>query len=189
MLRVLLTVLLLAAPAGAQLYEDQLEAAALGIGDLDSLKTPASVYVGVEACRPCHEAAYQKWLGSRHARTSVWLQTSMARTVAARHGIEAENPEYSAVCLGCHGTGVDAPAAFRDPGFRIREGVTCERCHGPGAEHVRDPKIDLERPTQHFCAENCHRPKASHAVVGAKPIDFATFYPKIAHLEEKQKQP
>lgn len=178
--------LLLALPAGAQLYEDQLEPAALGIEELAATVVPPAVYVGPEACRPCHEAAYAKWLGSKHARTSVWLHTRMARTVIApRHGIKASAPENSAVCLGCHGTGVDAPAAYRDPGFRIREGVSCEKCHGPGADHVRDPKIDLRRPAETFCAENCHRPKESHAAVGAKPFSFATFYPKIAHLETK----
>lgn len=185
----LLIALLLTAPAGAQLHEDQLEPAELGIEELGPPATPPAVYVGNETCRPCHEAAYQKWLGSKHSRTSVWLHTRMARTIAARHGIKASSPEKSAVCLGCHTTAADVPAAYRDPGFRIREGVACEKCHGPGADHVRDPKVDLRRPPETFCAEHCHHPKESHAVVGAKPFDFATFYPKIAHLEEKKKQP
>jgi len=186
MLRVLLTAFMFTAPAGAQLYEDQLEPAELGIEELGTPVVPPAVYVGVEACRPCHEAAYQKWLSTKHARTSVWLHTRRAVTIAGRHGIRAAAPERSAVCLGCHGTGADTPASHRDPGFRIGEGVTCEKCHGPGGDHVRDPKVDLARPPETFCAEHCHRPKESHAVVGAKPFSFAAFYPKISHLEKKQ---
>ena len=188
MRRFLLIALFLTAPAGAQLYEDQLEPAELGIEELGPPPQPASIYVGNEACRPCHEAAYQKWLSTKHARTSVWVHTRMARTIAARHGIKASRPDKSAVCLGCHATAAEVPAAFRDPGFRIDEGVACEKCHGPGADHVRDPKVDLRRPDEQFCT-NCHHPKESHAVVGAKPFVFATSYAKISHLEEKPKQP
>jgi hypothetical protein len=185
-IRRLLIAILLALPAGAQLYEDQLEPDELGIEELDSLKTPASTYVGVEACRPCHEAAYQKWLSTKHARTSVWLHTPMARTIAGRHGIRASSPDRSAVCLGCHGTAVDVPAAYRDPGFRIAEGVTCEKCHGPGGVHVHDPKVDLARPAEGFCAENCHRPKESHAIAGAKHLTHEQALAKIEHKEKKQ---
>lgn len=192
---ILLIALLLTAPAGAQLYEDQLEPAELGIEELDSLKTPASIYVGVEACRPCHEAAYQKWLGTKHARTSVWLHTRMALQVAARHGIKASSPNKSAVCLGCHGTAVDVPAAFRDPGFRIAEGVACEKCHGPCGEHVRLMNLPpprgpsgLSKPPQDLCYTSCHHPKESHTIVGARHLTHEQALAKIEHKEEKKEK-
>lgn len=194
MLNFLLLALLAAVlPAGAQLYEDQLEPSELGIQDLDSLKIPASTYVGVEACRPCHEAAYQKWLSTKHSRTSVWLHTRLALQVAARQGIKASSPDRSAVCLGCHGTAAEVPAAYRDPGFRIAEGVTCEKCHGPCGEHVRLMNLPpprgpsgLSKPPQELCYNACHHPKESHAIVGARHLTHEQALAKIEHKEEKK---
>lgn len=193
-MRLFLLTLLFALPARAQYYEDEMEPAELGIGDLDSLIVPATEYVGNEACRPCHEAAYQKWLGTKHARTFVWLRSATALQVAARQGIKASSPDRSGVCLGCHATAAAVPAAFRGPGFRMEEGVACEKCHGPGGEHVRlmrSPQpggpSGLSKPPPDLCYTSCHHPKESHAVVGARHLTHEQAWAKITHPEEKKR--
>lgn len=179
--------LLPTAQAAAQYYEDAVEPAELGIGDLGPLRTPSAVYVGNDVCRQCHEAAYQKWLGTYHARTFVPLRSMMAAEVAKAERITASEPALSGKCLGCHATAHDVPAAFRGPGFRLGEGVSCERCHGPGGEHVRayeDPESGangtMEGPSETTC-RTCHKPKPSHEKLGRKPFDYSGARAKIAH--------
>jgi hypothetical protein len=176
----------------AQLYEDRMEPADLGIGDLDSLSTPACSYVGPEACRPCHEAAYQKWLGTKHCRTFVQLRSAMAADVAQRRRIAASSPDRSAICLSCHGTAANVPAAFREPGFRIEDGVSCEKCHGPGADHVwatnhddHGPRRKLARPPEDMCW-GCHQPKESHEKLPVRHLTHEQAWARIAHPEDRK---
>lgn len=179
--------LLPAARSEAQYYEDAMEPAELGIEDLGALRTPPAIYVGNDVCRQCHEAAYQKWLGTYHARTFVPLRSMMAAEIGKAGGITAAEPARSGKCLGCHATAHDVPAAFRGPGFRMGEGVSCERCHGPGGEHVKaheDPDSGangtMEGPSETTC-RTCHKPKPSHEKLGRKPFDYAGARARIAH--------
>ena len=130
-------VLLWAMGARAQYYEDTMEPGELGIRDIARVRTPRTEYVGNDGCRLCHEAAYQKWLGTGHARAFVPMRSMMAMMMGRREGITASTPAQSGKCLVCHATAHDVAAAYRAPGFRMGEGVTCEKCHGPGGDHVR----------------------------------------------------
>ena len=179
------------APASAQVYEDRQDPADLGIGDLDSLVVPSASYVGNDVCRACHPAAYETWLGTRHARTFVWLESRLGARIAAEAGIEAEVPRRSAFCLGCHGTAADVAAEWREPGFRMGEGVACEKCHGPGGLHAqameegRPDDVPLIRPTEETCLE-CHAFKPSHAEVPTNgKFEFAARWKEIAHPEDR----
>ena len=86
-----------------------------------------------------------------------------------------DEPEKAPVCLGCHATAADAEEWERDAGFRIEDGVQCEKCHGPGSEYMdekvmRDPeaarRAGLRKFTKRDCAV-CHYVKGSH--VGRAP--------------------
>jgi hypothetical protein len=101
--------------------------------------TRAGEYVGAERCRDCHEAQYEAWRRSPHARAYAVLA-----------GPQQNDPR----CVQCHT-------------LKTEEGLTgvqCESCHGPGrhyqAEHVmRDPELArllwLVDPTEQTCAR-CH---------------------------------
>jgi len=184
--------LALALPLRAQVYEERMEPAELGIVDLDSLVVPPARYVGIGACAECHPDAYDKWLGAKHSRTYVWLESEAARGVAAKAGITADTPRHSAFCLGCHATAANVAAEWREAGFRMAEGVTCEKCHGPGGDHVaarregRVEQVPLRRPTEAFCL-GCHNRKPSHESIPTNGhFDFETYYRQIAHPENRE---
>lgn len=72
-------------------------------------------YLGSDACRDCHPAAWRRWQGTAHAAAFAGLpEADRARTA----------------CLRCHTTG-------RDGGARVSglDAVGCEACHGPGGDH------------------------------------------------------
>jgi hypothetical protein len=180
-----------AVPAAGQIHEDRMDPEELGIGDLDSLFLPPHRYVGNPICRTCHAEAYRVWLGTKHARTFVWMYSEMATMMAEEAGIEAESPAKSAFCLGCHATAADVPAAGRGPEFRMGEGVSCEKCHGPGEAHVQamekgmEESVPLNIPTEQQCL-NCHRFKPSHTKIpGNGQFSFAERWKKIAHPEDR----
>jgi hypothetical protein len=87
-------------------------------------------YVGSEACKKCHEHAYEVWQKSDHSHAYQTL-------------VNARNPslrEYDAECIVCHTVG------FRyDGGFASAEAtpklknVSCESCHGPCEVHKNNP--------------------------------------------------
>ncbi|MEW6749600.1 MAG: multiheme c-type cytochrome [Candidatus Latescibacterota bacterium] len=182
--------------ARAQYREDTMEPYELEIRDIDSLRTPRTEYVGNDVCRQCHEAAYQKWLGTAHARAFVPMQSQMAATMGQEQRITASAPYQSGKCLTCHATGHDVPADWRGPGFRMGEGVTCEKCHGPGGDHVRyregglgagtqGAAVDsaagaMIRPAAQWCLE-CHKPKESHAKVKRPHLGHEQAWARILH--------
>lgn len=193
-IRSIAALLLLAAalPIRAQVYEERMDPAELGIVDLDSLTVPPARYVGNDACADCHPEAYRKWLGTKHSRTYVWLESEAARGVAESAGITADMPRHSAFCLGCHATAADVAAKWREAGFRMAEGVTCEKCHGPGELHARAHREDLEetaplrRPDEAFC-RGCHHEKPSHTSIPTNgQFVFETYWKRIAHPEPER---
>jgi hypothetical protein len=159
----------------------------LGIVDLDSLTVPSARYVGNAVCAECHPGAYRTWLGTKHARTFVWLESETAQGIAKKAEIKASSPRESGFCLACHATAADVAAAWREPGFRMGEGVACEECHGPGEGHVRsmreggeeDPP--LRRPAPEFCL-GCHAMKPTHTAVPTNgKFVFDAYWKRIAH--------
>jgi len=171
----------------AQYYEDTMEPAEIGIKDIGKLRVPKAAYAGNDACRQCHEAAYQKWLATKHARSFVPMRSMMGMMMGEEQGVTACCPAKSGKCLPCHATAHDVPAAHRGPGFRMGEGVACEKCHGPGGDHVQameDPKSGadgtVEVPGEDFCW-TCHQPKKSHEKLESHPFNRAKAWKKIAH--------
>jgi len=152
------------------------------------------VYLGARACGGCHESAatgnqYGHWLASAHAQAWASLATPEARAIARLSGITDE-PAEAAVCLGCHATAAEAEPWERDPGFRVEDGVQCERCHGPGSEYgteavMRDPeaarRAGLRRFTKRDC-DVCHYVKGSHVSIHQKPpLDVEAAWRVLAH--------
>jgi Cytochrome c554 and c-prime len=176
-------------PVRAQVHEEDMEPAELGIVDLDSLTVPSAHYVGNDACAECHPDAYRTWLGTKHSRTYVWLESDAARAVAKAAGIMADSPRHSGFCLGCHATAADVAAKWREAGFRMAEGVACEKCHGPGGAHVQarregvPEEAPLRRPDERFCL-GCHHRKPSHETIPTNGhFTFEKYWKEIAHSE------
>jgi YVTN family beta-propeller protein len=152
------------------------------------------VYVGVRACAECHDGKtsghqYSLWLLSSHSKAWRSLATPEGVVMARLSGIPGD-PARAPVCLGCHATAADAETWERDPGFRLEDGVQCEKCHGPGSEYMaedvmRDPerakRAGLRKMQMRDCAV-CHYEKGSHAAVHRKPpLDVEDAWKRIAH--------
>jgi YVTN family beta-propeller protein len=152
------------------------------------------VYVGSRACARCHEGKaagnqYSHWLTTAHSKAWASLATPEAKAMARLSGIPDE-PEKAPVCLGCHATAADAEKWERDAGFRIEDGVQCEKCHGPGSEYMdekvmRDPEAShragLRKFTKRDCAV-CHYAKGSHVAVTRKAtLDVDKAWEALAH--------
>ena len=105
-----------------------------------------------------------------------------------------DEPEKAPICLGCHATAADSEKWERDPGFRLEDGVQCEKCHGPGSEYMdekvmRDPeaarRAGLRKFTKRDCAV-CHYVKGSHVAVHRKPqLDVDKAWEALAHPADK----
>ena len=117
-------------------------------------------YLGVEACRMCHENQYKIWEASAHARAYDALP-----------GDEKTNSQ----CLSCHTTG--GTAAFPN--------VQCEACHGPGSDYSDMDTMKnfrkvwdagLNRHAAQTCVQ-CHN-KTSPTFRG---FDFKTYWIEIMH--------
>jgi YVTN family beta-propeller protein len=172
--------------------------AAVGLGLLprpapaQAVKQP--IYVGARACAQCHEGKsagnqYSHWRSSAHAKAWAALATPEARQMARLSGI-LDDPQRSPICLGCHATAADSEKWERDVGFRIEDGVQCEKCHGPGSEYMdeavmRDPeaaaRAGLRKFTKRDCAV-CHYVKGSHVAVHQKPkLDVDEAWVRLSH--------
>ncbi len=152
------------------------------------------VYVGARACAACHGGAgmgcqFSTWLMSRHARAYASLCLPAARPIADLSGIPGDGHD-SPMCLGCHATAAEAEPWERDAGFRLMDGVQCERCHGPGSEYMdmevmqdraAAMRAGLRMPSRDDCMK-CHYVKGSHAAVHKRPkIDIEKAWAAIAH--------
>ena len=162
------------------------------LGREEGRKQP--VYVGVKVCATCHRGRgmghqHAKWLLSKHSRAYAALARPESKQIARLSGIPQE-PQASAVCLGCHATGAEAEDWEMDETFHLADGVQCERCHGPGSEYMdadtmRDPKAaeaaGLVKPTKKDCM-GCHQVKGSHVAVLQSPaVDREKAWREIAH--------
>ena len=134
------------------------------------------VYVGVKVCASCHQGEgmghqFSKWLASRHAQAYAVLSKPDAKKIAELSGIPQE-PQESAMCLGCHATGARAEEWEKDETFFAEDGVQCEKCHGPGSEYMNAAvmsnrqaaeKAGLMMPTTDDCM-GCHQVKHPLAI-------------------------
>ena len=107
------------------------------------------IYVGSDACKPCHEKEYSSFV--QYAKKSKSYQ-SIERL---EKGLSAEDLEK---CYGCHTTGYGRPGGFTSieetPALK---NAGCEVCHGPGGTHVKTEDSDSikKQPTRQDC-ETCH---------------------------------
>jgi hypothetical protein len=99
----------------------------------------AHKYVGVAACKPCHQSDKQGkqfdiWKASKHAEAYKTLESPEANDIAKKKGLTkpaAESPE----CLKCHVTGYAADKALFTEKFVVKDGIQCEACHGAGSDY------------------------------------------------------
>lgn len=100
----------------------------------------AAEFVGAEACRACHAAAYEAWKDSPHARAAALLTAEQQK---------------DGRCVQCHA---------KDTALGGDAGVTCETCHGAGGNYwpnyvMRDAELaratGLVLPDARSCVA-CH---------------------------------
>ncbi len=162
--------------------------------DLAAEETKQPVFVGAQECAKCHQGAdfgYQqcKMLLTAHAQAYAALAMPEAKEIARLSGIPQE-PQRSAVCLGCHTTASDAEAWEKDVTFHPENGIQCERCHGPGSEYMEESVMTdrdaamaagLMMPKKSDCM-NCHKVKGSHVAVLQSPkFDIDAAWKQMAH--------
>ncbi len=111
--------------------------------------SPTPIYVGSEACKPCHEEEYASFV--QHAKKSK----SYRSIERLEKGLSEEDLKK---CYGCHTTGYGKPGGFTSleetPELK---NAGCEVCHGPGSIHVKTetPESIKKQPTREDC-ESCH---------------------------------
>lgn len=102
-----------------------------------------ATYVGVTACKECHEQAFATWTHTAHARGFKALVES--------------NRQFDMECAACHTTAFDEIGGTASGPFSLMKSVQCEACHGPGSLHAKDKKKSslLQKPTLELC-QSCH---------------------------------
>jgi hypothetical protein len=101
------------------------------------LQFPNAKYVGSEACKKCHEYAYDVWKRSKHAQAFQTL-------------VDAKRPslrQFDGECVVCHLTGFEYLTGYRnDKDTPKLKDVGCESCHGPGSEHADKANPNRRNP-------------------------------------------
>lgn len=118
-------------------------------------------YLGNEACRACHAAAFEVYDQTRHAH--------------AYQALEKAGKQYRVDCIVCHVTGYEQPGGVcRVDQVAGRDQVGCETCHGPGSLHVASKRHGFIRaqPTERTC-RGCHNPENSPG------FNFGLYLPKV----------
>lgn len=108
-----------------------------------AVATTGARYVGAEACRPCHQTQYQRWLGQRHAGAFLVL--------------ERGRKQYDGQCTLCHTTGQGVLSGFASLTDRHLLGVQCEVCHLQGSLHMHAPRVHrLSKVPPETTCRACH---------------------------------
>jgi hypothetical protein len=98
-----------------------------------NLRNPGSgvpEYIGTEACKKCHDHAYEVWKNSKHSHAYQTL-------------VDAKHPslnQYDAECIVCHTVGFGYKTGFANEKDTKLINVGCESCHGPGSLHAKNPE-------------------------------------------------
>jgi hypothetical protein len=140
---------------------------------IDAVKIRAmsegSAFVKSEACKTCHEEAYDLWEKSKHAHAFKIL--------------EDRHQDYNPDCVGCHTTGYHRPTGFLNAkSTPDLTNVQCEACHGPGTGHPDKIGKGYGAVTREFCV-TCHTPDNS------PDFDPLAYRVKIRHWEENAAPP
>ena len=122
-------------------------------------------HLGAERCGACHQAEYQAWRKTPHARALARLSESQQR-----------NP----LCRSCH----TMDPWSDDPALA---GVQCEACHGAGRAYspslvMRDKQLadlmGLEKVNEATCGP-CHRSDSPRL----RPFDYASLVRLVMHAD------
>lgn len=105
----------------------------------------ANGYLGSENCKMCHEAIYEKWSATPHAKAFETL---------------AKDDKWNDVsCLPCHTTGYEVAAKKDSIDVKPEMwNVQCEACHGMGTRHERGAMAAAVSET---ACRTCHTPEWS----------------------------
>lgn len=153
----------------AELYESYQQILMAGglMENLPRFSLPNGLkYMGSESCKTCHEYAYEKWKGQKHAH--------------AYETLEEVGSDYDPECVVCHVVGLKYEGGFIGPDLtpKLRD-VGCENCHGPGSQHVlsvgEEPTGEPNTP----CV-GCHTSENSAHYNGNE----AEYFEKIVHWGE-----
>jgi hypothetical protein len=121
-----------------------------------------AAYVGNEACRTCHPAAFAVYERTGHAHAYATLEKALK--------------QYRLDCISCHVVGFQQPGGVcRVDQVDRRKNVGCENCHGPASIHVKAGTADSiprRKPTVSTCL-GCHTPENSIH------FDFAKYLPRV----------
>ena len=125
-----------------------------------SAEASAVPLAGADTCAACHQAEYDEWKTSKHAR-------AFSPTFTAYWQRQGSPPE----CLACHTTGFD-----RERRAYAFEGVTCESCHGAlRPDHPEAASMSL--PVETSVCATCHQQTSmewrvsGHAKSGVRCFD------------------
>jgi hypothetical protein len=116
---------------------------------------PAGIasYVGSEACKGCHDAAYAWWKRTPHGNAYATL--------------ERVHKEFNLSCVGCHVTGYNRPGGSTVTHVADLKNVGCESCHGPGSLHAvaGDQRAHSTLNVPESSCRGCHTPEHSDRFV------------------------
>ncbi|MCA9141011.1 MAG: hypothetical protein KDB00_29770 [Planctomycetales bacterium] len=122
-------------------------------------------FVGIDACRSCHNHDDDAWRMSAHSH--AW-QT-----------LEQKTAEVDAACQRCHTTGFGKSGGFnRRSDSTDRVDVGCESCHGPSSRHVDDPSVSTPWQADETCI-SCHDHENSPS------FQYDSYWSKIVHGEKE----
>jgi 2',3'-cyclic-nucleotide 2'-phosphodiesterase (5'-nucleotidase family) len=117
-------------------------------------------FVGTELCARCHQAEFEQWKTTKHAK--AW-QT-----------LVDIKKESTPDCVPCHVVGYKKPGGFQVADDATKLGnVGCENCHGMGTSHEAYP-TQAQRITEATC-QQCHTSNTS------PNFSFAVFQPHVVH--------
>ncbi|HTP24128.1 MAG TPA: multiheme c-type cytochrome, partial [Anaeromyxobacteraceae bacterium] len=141
--------------------------------------------VGSETCRACHQAAYQIWKASPHARASENLTPAQRADLRCAF-CHAPDRARAALEEGPFQRGDQGAApGFGDLASVVEGGVGCEACHGAGQYYtpsyvMRDSElaraVGLVDPGEKSCRV-CHSGESPSLT----PFDFAAKVKLIDH--------
>ena len=96
-------------------------------------------YVGTDACKRCHAAAYDVWEKSKHSHAYASLVKKTQPSLR----------QYDAECIVCHTVGFGYESGFKsEKETPLLKNVGCESCHGPASEHVKSQRGGDEQKKQ-----------------------------------------
>ncbi len=127
---------------------------------------------GTAACAECHEAEYDHWRRTPHAR-------AMADAAGPRGTAEVS-------CLRCHASLVVVPKEAAERLSLDLQGVGCESCHGPGLAHAGDPEsVGLISGVRDGCAECNFRSlcQVCHNTEGDPDFKYFAAYRRAGHSQ------